>query len=852
MDLSSVKSSRSPTKGIGRNNWGKLSRIIWRVILVISIILPFLNLSHPIALASSATNLSTGSQSLTGGDGLTFEQRRLAWLASMPDPDGFNTVPSGTDKEAELDHRVEDYLFGWLENCATKPSWKDKCVGDVVTQMITWFVSTSYWIDKGPKQQRGYAMMIPLKYYGGSPFSGSGKADVISDTAYNAVLKRFRDRMIGEGGVFEVGQPNKELASVVGVYLYTSHFDQSIKFDQFGCIDSSNDPCLGTHFKTFSYPKSLGGTGQTYEFGGGPYNAHDLIRDWLMYRLDGWFFRKNSPYGNRELDSINYARHFAHMLMLLTEFSPESDIRARATMATDVALLDSLMDFSANSWGGTIGRTDYKHMDRSPIYPHRVLWGISGDEGGADKWDISAVYAVNHAPSDLLVELSRFEEDWRFHMEYNARLNNAEGKGKWNYLTWDYNMGSSVGQRNQGWSANVRGPGETSFIRFFINADGTAPADNRETSYQGDKGYQFRNAMFVNLGSKPYYWEFQSGVSWDEETSENGWKFKRLGNAFVAIQLGGTTAAVELAQKGVDYSSYAAFKSAVKATASLSSSSFTTSKGVTIDKNDPCGFQQPGDCGFPFAGLETESSHGKLIDWRDGVMTVTKSNLHCQYDFNTWKLSGNACPGDITSPEPTPPPTTTQTFEDVPPSHWAFDYIETLVANNYISGCGTNPMMYCPDSTMTRAEGAVFVLRGIQGAGYMPPDPTSQIFEDVNLQSWSAKWATGLWESAYTAGCDTNPLLYCPEQGHTRAEGAVFYLRMLNGPSYEPPTPQGLFTDAPLGEWYTRWVEDAYSTGILPECESEPSLTVCPDQPLDRAMAAYMMVQAKGIPISTP
>jgi hypothetical protein len=821
-------------KGSERSIFHQLWRILIVFVLTSSI---FANPS-----TDAMAGLPLGSTQNAGGDGLTFNQRRQQWLNSMPDPDGFSIVrSSGAEKETELDHRVENYLFGWLENCATKSSWQDKCRGDVLTQMIEWFVSTSYWIDKGPKQQRGYAMMIPLKYYSPSPYSGNGSADVISSEANKAVLDRYSKKMIGEGGVFQVGQPNKELASVVGVYLYTSHYNQDIQFDQFGCLDSDGSPCLGTHFKSFSYAKSKGGTGTQYVFGNGPYNAHDLMRDWLMYRLDGWFVRSGSPYGNRELDSNNYHRHFANMLMLLSEFAPENDIRTRAKMTADIAILDALMDFSANAWGGTIGRTDYKHMDRSPVFAHRVLFGISGDEGGDDKWDISAAFAVNHAPSNLLLALSRFDEDWRFHTEYNQRLNNSEGKGKWNYLTDDYNMGSSVGQRNQGWNAVVRGPGDTGFIRFFINADRDAPADNRETSYQGDKGYQFRNAMFVNLGNTPHYWEFRSGTNWDEETKQSGWEFKRLGNTFVAIELGSSTAAVELAQKGVDYSSFSVFKNAVLSVADLTSNSFTTSKGVVIDKSDPCGLINPGDCSFPFDPLETESSSGKLIDWQNGTMTVSKDGLFCAYDFNDWSLTGNSCGETSTAPS--------TTFVDVPKSHWAHAYIETLFQDGYISGCNTDPLRYCPDDTMTRSEGAVFVVRGIEGAGYKPGYPSHQIFEDLGLESWAAKWASALWDQQYTAGCGTEPLVYCPEKGHTRAEGAVFYLRMLNGPDYQPPQPNGVFSDVPTSIWYARWIEEAYSAGIFPACETQQTLKACPDEPLTRAMAAFMMVQAKGLPV---
>jgi hypothetical protein len=187
------------------------------------------------------------------------------------------------------------------------------------------------------------------------------------------------------------------------------------------------------------------------------------------------------------------------------------------------------------------------------------------------------------------------------------------------------------------------------------------------------------------------------------------------------------------------------------------------------------------------------------------------------------------------------------TFTDVPFDHWAYDYIELLYQQGYVTGCSTEPPMYCPEATMTRAESAVFVERGIHGAGYLPPDPAQSVFSDVPLQEWFAKWAVGLWEDGYTAGCGTDPLVYCPLQEHTRAEGTVFFLRMLNGAGYIPPAPTGIFADVPVDYWGAKWIEAAYSAGLITACETSPQLRFCPDAPLDRAMGAYMMVQAKGL-----
>jgi hypothetical protein len=188
-----------------------------------------------------------------------------------------------------------------------------------------------------------------------------------------------------------------------------------------------------------------------------------------------------------------------------------------------------------------------------------------------------------------------------------------------------------------------------------------------------------------------------------------------------------------------------------------------------------------------------------------------------------------------------------QTFLDVPVDHWAYEYIEALYQQGYVAGCSADPLMYCPESAMTRAESAVFVERGIHGADYTPTQPTEQVFADVPDWEWFFKWSTALWNDGYTAGCGTDPLIYCPLQEHTRTEGCVFFLRMLNGVEYVPPDTEGIFSDVPLEYWGARWIEAAYKAGLIPACATTPDLHFCPDEPLDRAMTAYMMVQAKGL-----
>ena len=151
---------------------------------------------------------------------------------------------------------------------------------------------------------------------------------------------------------------------------------------------------------------------------------------------------------------------------------------------------------------------------------------------------------------------------------------------------------------------------------------------------------------------------------------------------------------------------------------------------------------------------------------------------------------------------------------------------------------------------MTRAESAVYIERGIHGAGYTPPQPTSVSFGDVPLSEWFAKWAEALWDDGYTAGCSSDPLMYCPDQGQTRTEGSVFYLRMMHGVNYVPPAASGIFADVDKNYWGEKWIEAAYNAGLIPACQTGAQLQFCPDDALDRAMAATMMVQAKGLPIN--
>ena len=197
------------------------------------------------------------------------------------------------------------------------------------------------------------------------------------------------------------------------------------------------------------------------------------------------------------------------------------------------------------------------------------------------------------------------------------------------------------------------------------------------------------------------------------------------------------------------------------------------------------------------------------------------------------------------------------TFEDVPFDHPMHDYIESLWDNGYTSGCSLTAVRFCPDNIMTRAESAVFMLRGNFGADYEPPvAPWNTFSDDWTLGDWAEAWAEGMWEEGMTAGCQYPPdnpdKKFCPWDQFTREQGSVFGLRMENGMDFTPPAAEYIFADMTEADefWSTPWAEAAYDHELLPACGEEDGKPLfCPTQPLTRGWGAYLVVKSKGLPL---
>lgn len=135
------------------------------------------------------------------------------------------------------------------------------------------------------------------------------------------------------------------------------------------------------------------------------------------------------------------------------------------------------------------------------------------------------------------------------------------------------------------------------------------------------------------------------------------------------------------------------------------------------------------------------------------------------------------------SPGYSPASATGSVFHDVPEDHWAAAWIERLFADGITGGCSQDPLMYCPEAEVTRAEMSVFLERAMHWpSAYSPPAPSGATFGDVSLGYWAVAWIEQLFSDGITSGCSQDPLMYCPEEAVTRAQMAAFLVKAFDLP----------------------------------------------------------------------
>ena len=118
-----------------------------------------------------------------------------------------------------------------------------------------------------------------------------------------------------------------------------------------------------------------------------------------------------------------------------------------------------------------------------------------------------------------------------------------------------------------------------------------------------------------------------------------------------------------------------------------------------------------------------------------------------------------------------PLPTGRSRFSDVDADEWWSPHVERLAELGITEGCTTEPLSYCPDQPVTRAQMASFLVRA-----FKLPRAGSAGFVDT-AGSVHARNIDAIYAAEITIGCATIPLTYCPDQSVTRAQMASFLIR---------------------------------------------------------------------------
>jgi hypothetical protein len=180
---------------------------------------------------------------------------------------------------------------------------------------------------------------------------------------------------------------------------------------------------------------------------------------------------------------------------------------------------------------------------------------------------------------------------------------------------------------------------------------------------------------------------------------------------------------------------------------------------------------------------------------------------------------------------------TQQIFTDVPPGTFYFDAVNLLAQKGITSGCG--PTIFCPNSNITRAQMAIFlVTAGFNGATLAP----SQIpyFADVPVGSFGFDQIQEFYQLGLTDGCGGGN--FCPNDPVTRDQSAIFLIKSRYGATtvFDYP-PLQIFNDVPPSDFAYPYVQRMDEDGITSGCGNND---FCPSATLTRGDMAIFIMRA--------
>ncbi len=183
-------------------------------------------------------------------------------------------------------------------------------------------------------------------------------------------------------------------------------------------------------------------------------------------------------------------------------------------------------------------------------------------------------------------------------------------------------------------------------------------------------------------------------------------------------------------------------------------------------------------------------------------------------------------------------------FTDVPINHIFYKYIETILHNNITGGC-TNTE-YCPFAIVQRQQMAKFICRAMN----VSKDESclnnncSGIFADVPNNNIFCADIEALYKTGIVSGCQTSPLLYCPNQYTNRQSMAKFVCNAreyIIEDSCIVSACEGIFDDVSTSNPFCGYIEALFKEGIISGCSET---NYCPTANVLRGQMSKFLVNA--------
>ncbi|RED58654.1 bifunctional 2',3'-cyclic-nucleotide 2'-phosphodiesterase/3'-nucleotidase [Cohnella lupini] len=148
-------------------------------------------------------------------------------------------------------------------------------------------------------------------------------------------------------------------------------------------------------------------------------------------------------------------------------------------------------------------------------------------------------------------------------------------------------------------------------------------------------------------------------------------------------------------------------------------------------------------------------------------------------------------------------------FADVPATHWAFDAINDLAANQIVTG--KTDTVFDPISNVTRAEFATLLVKALKLTAKNKP-----AFQDVPATAWYADAVAAANENGLVSGIA--PSLFAPNDTITREQMAVMAssaLKLKAGKAIQTDIDMEYADNSSISDWAAAGVRVAVARGVM-------------------------------------